>query len=231
MGSKRRWREKLSKAKKDAIELEGKVNGEDLTELAADLSRLKLQVSNTETELDQAISSIEEADQDKGLYSERKAKSSPVQIPSFSGHSGEDFVEFQTKFEKAMVTNKIPKTDQLDKLREVLKGKAKVQVPAKTEDIERAWDLLKSAFGDPMTLLKFRKQSLSKLGAYPDTSTRSNPQKVVDWCLEMERILDDLIKLGDRETRLELVAFGYQFISEENKSLIESSSIGHQKSE
>ena len=78
-----------------------------------------------------------------------------------------------------MIANKIPKEDQLDKLREVLSGKAKAQVPAKTEDIDRAWELLRSAFGDPMLLLKYRKQALAKIGAYPENATKKNPQKVV----------------------------------------------------
>ena len=119
---------------------------------------------------------------------------------------------FQNKFEKAVVANRIPKCDQLDKLKEILRGKAKSQVPVKTDSLERAWELLESAFGDPMTLLKYRKQALAKLGAYPDSLTRTNPQKVVDWCLEVERHIDDLIKLGDRNLRLEMIAFKRKYI-------------------
>ena len=111
-------------------------------------------------------------------------------------------MDFSEKFSKAVIANKIPKDDQLDKLREVLSGKAKAQVPAKTEDIARAWELLKSAFGDPMLLLRHRKQALCKIGTYPENSRGNNPQKVVDWCLEMERAIDDVIKLGDREAQL-----------------------------
>ena len=214
MGKVDKWKEKLSKAKKATIELEGTVTGEDLTELTDELDRLKVLVDSATTELDLAVSSVKEADKEKGLYSDRKSKASPMQIPNFSGTLGEDFVEFQTKFEKAMIANKIPKADQLEKLREVLKGKAKAQVPMKTDDLDRAWDLLKSAFGDPVTLLKFRKQALSKLGSYPEHFTKSNPQKLVEWCLEIEHIIDDFIKLGDRETRLEMVAFNCDTINE-----------------
>ena len=124
-----------------------------------------------------------------------------------SGAPGDDFSEFQDKFEKAVVANRIPKSDQLEKLRESLRGKAKTQVSLKIESIDEAWDLLKTAFGDPMTLLKFRKQALSKLGVYPDALTRTNPQKIVDWCLDIERHIMDLIKLGDKDTRMEMVAF------------------------
>ena len=207
MGSLRSWRDKLSKAKKDTIEVEGKITGEELTTLSADLDRLKITLSATETELTSAIENIKEADVEKGLYSNRKAKAVPVQLPIFSGAPGDDFSEFQDKFEKAVVANRIPKSDQLEKLRESLRGKAKTQVSLKIESIDEAWDLLKTAFGDPMTLLKFRKQALSKLGVYPDALTRTNPQKIVDWCLDIERHIMDLIKLGDKDTRMEMVAF------------------------
>ena len=207
------WKEKMSKAKKDSIELEGKVLGEELA-LTDELSRLKLRVKNTEKELDENIKLIREADEEKGLYCDRSKRSTPLQFPLFSGSPGEDFVEFQTKFEKAVEANRIPKSDQLEKLREVLRGKAKAQVPQKTDTVDRAWELLKSAFGDPMTLLKFRKQALSKLGPFPDASSRTNPQKVVEWCLDVERILDDLLKLGERESRLEMVAFNDDTLNE-----------------
>ena len=113
-----------------------------------------------------------------------------------------------------MITNKIPKDDPLDKLREVLSGKAKTQLPAKTEDIDRAWELLKSAFGEPMLLQKYRKQTLNKIGAYPENAKKINPQKGVKWCLEMEREIYDVIKLSDREERLEFGAFNDDTIIE-----------------
>ena len=209
-----KWKETLHKIRKDTVELEAKIEGEGLDELVTEFARLKTKVSTSKSELETAISSIEDADVDKGLYSDRKTKSTPLQFPQFSGNPSEDLVEFQTKFEKALVANRIPKCDQLDKLKEVLKGKAKTQVPVKTDTLERAWDLLESAFGDPMTLLKYRKQAISKLGPYPDNLTKTNPQKVVDWCLEIERLIDDLVKLGDRNARLERVAFNDDTLNE-----------------
>ena len=202
-----KWKEKFTRIRKETRELEGIVNGEDLDELTDEMTRLKTQVSKTETELDEAVKDIKEADAEKGLLTDRRDRTTPVQFPTFSGSPGEDYLEFSTKFEKAIEGNKIPKSDQLDKLREQLRGKAKNLVPVKTESIEKAWDILKSAFGDPMILLKFRKQGLLKLGSYPESLAKSNPQKVVEWCLELERLIDDFIKLGDRELRLEMVAY------------------------
>eukprot|EP00092_Neocalanus_flemingeri_P018101 GFUD01019591.1.p1 GENE.GFUD01019591.1~~GFUD01019591.1.p1 ORF type:complete len:2548 (-),score=673.50 GFUD01019591.1:927-8570(-) len=202
-----KWRDKFQTSKKESIQVEGTILGDDLAGLTDDLARLKLVVSKTESELDTAIADIEAADVEKGLFSNRKAKSSLVELPSFSGQASEDFVDFQTKFNKACTTNKIPKTDQVQKLREVLSGKAKAQVPDRTESMDRAWELLDSAFGDPMTLLKFRKQAMAKLGDYPDSLAKTNPQKIVEWALNFERLVDELIKLGERETRLEMEMF------------------------
>ena len=59
-------------------------------------------------------------------------------MPTFSGSPAEDLVEFQTKFIEALVDNKIPRSKQVEKLLEVLRGKAKAQIPDKTETMERA---------------------------------------------------------------------------------------------
>ena len=48
---------------------------------------------------------------------------------------------------------------------------------------------------------------MQKLGEYPENSAKSNPQKIVEWSLSFERIIDELMKLGDRETRLSMELF------------------------
>ena len=214
MLSLKKWKDKMMKVRKELSTLKGTIEAHEIEELKDELECLSRQVTKTGTELEEAIKQIKAADKDKGLYSDRKAKASPVKLPTFSGNQNEDFLEFLEKFSKAVIANKIPKEDQLDKLREVLSGRAKAQVPAKTEDIDRAWELLKSAFGDPMLLLKYRKQALGKIGSYPENAAKTNPQKVVEWCLEMERAIDDVVKLGDREARLEFVAFNDDTINE-----------------
>ena len=214
MGNIKAWKEKLSKVKKDTAMLEALVTGEDLDDLSDDLSRLKVQVSKVNDELTTAVTNIKSADEEKGLYCDREKKSSPTPFPIFSGSPNEDFVEFSNKFEKAVIGNKIPKSDQLDKLREQLRGKAKNQVPIKVDSIDRAWELLKSAYGDPMILLRYRKQALQKLGCYPKSQSKNNPQKLVEWCLDLERIIDDLLKLGEREARLEMIAYNDDTLNE-----------------
>ena len=88
---------------------------------------MKVQVSKVNDELSTAVTNIKSADEEKGLYCDREKKSSPTPFPIFSGSPNEDFVEFSNKFEKAVIGNKIPKSDQLVKLREQLRGKQKTK--------------------------------------------------------------------------------------------------------
>ena len=207
MGEIKTWKSSMARCTRETAELEGFIRGYDIAALLPDLDRLKLHLERTSRDLERAIKEIKEADEEKGLYTSRKSKSDAVQLPTFGGTPGEDFVIFQEKFKRACVTNQIPRVDQVEKLREVLKGRAKSQVPERTDSMDRAWELLDSAFGDPMTLLKNRKETLLQLGEYPDSLTKSNPQKIVDWCLQFERIIDELMKLGSRNERLEREAF------------------------
>ena len=71
------WKDKFSRIRKDALELEGIVSGEDLTDLSEKMARLKIQVTKTSTELQEAIDSIREADTEKSLFTERKDRIDP----------------------------------------------------------------------------------------------------------------------------------------------------------
>ena len=108
MNNVKTWKDKMSKVTKDAAELESIVTGQDLDDLGNDLSRLKLQVSKTNLELQEAIFAVNEADTEKGLFSNRKTLTTPKSFPTFSGSPGEDFLEFSTKFEKAVLQTRFP---------------------------------------------------------------------------------------------------------------------------
>ena len=162
--------------------------------------------SRPSTKLSDATRSIKEADISKGLYTNRKTRSTPLKLPTFSGRSGEDYLDFQEKFQKAAISNKIPKGEQLDKLREGLFGKAANLIPSRLTELKEAWEILKASFGDPMQLLQHRISAIQKLGHLP-SNIHKNPAKGVDWCLEVEIGIADIIKLGDRDERLKMAAF------------------------
>ena len=62
-------------------------------------------------------------------------------------------MKFKEKMEYRFKRNHVAKQDQLEKLRENLKGKALRLIPETTEDIVAAWKVLKDAFGDAARVL------------------------------------------------------------------------------
>ena len=201
------WRKSLEDINKQLADLQSLIKGNELDSLHDPLSRLKTLASKISSDIDENIKRIKEADREKGLFSDRRTKVDLVQLPIFSGTNNDNFMTFQEKFKKCCITNQIPKSDQLEKLREVLKGNAKKLVPERTETMERAWDLLKAAYGDPMILLRHRKENLLKLGEYPDDQAKTNPQKIVEWFLAFKGLADELIKVGGQDDCLEMEVF------------------------
>ena len=122
------------------------------------------------------------------------------------------------------------KKDQPDKLREHLAGKALARIPTSIRDIDYTWVMLKQAFGDPLTLLNYRMQSIRKMKPISDEFMDEKPIEAVDWFLEMERCIMEITKLGDRGGQLTYCAFGYGTISQIIKLLpnhMENQVIGH----
>ena len=106
------------------------------------------------------------------------------------------------------------KKDQPDKLREYLAGKALAHIPVSIKNIDKAWELLKEAFGDPMTLLNNRMQAIRSMKPITDKNMNERPLEAVDWILSMERCITELLSLGDRGGQLSFSAFGPGTISQ-----------------
>ena len=113
-------------------------------------------------------------DSSRNLNSLGTRKSELVKFPLFSGKSGEDFITFKRKVEKAFSSNRVPTDDQVEKLRENLKDGAKLVVPEDTVDIERAWELMEAAFGGEDKVMQNRKDKLTSMGFLPARSWSSN---------------------------------------------------------
>ena len=90
------------------------------------------------------------------------------------------------------------KDDKLGKLREVLKGHAKNLVPENyTDDIDKAWDILNKSFGNPMRLLNYKKDTLLKLGPLPKLNRKGGVRAQVEWYVQVECLVKDIIYLGE----------------------------------
>ena len=114
----------------------------------------------------------------QGLFSDRDTKPCPVKFPNFSGLACEDFIIFKDKFTKAGQDNKISRTDQVEKLCEVLIGKALAHLPTVgISSIDHAWEYLEQAFGNPHTILNFR---LAKVRSMPSLTDKIDTQGAGD---------------------------------------------------
>ena len=151
------------------------------------------------------IELIRTEDDSRELYTLDAAKTDSVKLPTFGGRDDEDFVKFKVEVEEAFVQNRVSKSTKLKKLREVLTGQAKKLVPESlVGDIEKAWDVLDKAFGDPRRLMNYKKEALSRLGKLP---SRGGRKAQVAWYLEVESLVKDILELGKKSSPLEKLAF------------------------
>ena len=74
-----------------------------------------------------------------------------MSYPNFSGEAGEDLVRFKEKMNECFKKNRVPESDQLDKLRENLRGAALKRVPITLKKLAVAWE---EACGSPLIVLK-----------------------------------------------------------------------------
>ena len=149
-------------------------------------------------------------DKERGLFTLEPVKTEKVKWPVFYGNPSEDFMKWKEKMELAFLKNRVPRDERLDKLREHLRSKALALVPESTKDISAAYSVLKEAFGDPARVLDHKLKTLDDLGPFPsDRVGRGLPGygKQVDWLLQVEGIIRDIIELGEEYVELDRDAF------------------------
>ena len=193
---------------------------EKLSTSFRDYEKLSKQLGETESEFEsnqedfQSIRNkvkevsiaVRKEDDRRNLQSLLPTKGDRVKYPTFTGEPGEDLMKFKEKMLDCYKKNRIPESDQLDKLRENLKGAALKRVPETIKDIKIAWQNLFEAYGSPIIVLKERLKSLAKLGSIPSDS---NPGKQITWFLEFESVIQDIIDLGTTEDlNMQMGAFG-----------------------
>ena len=203
------WEKEMSRLRKECREVEIIVKGNSLADPNGEIQQMLLKMSKTKEKMEKSIKWVKELDIARNLNSLGSRKVDSVKLPQFSGRSEEDFITFRKKMEKGFVTNRIPTIDQVDKLRENLREPAKLLVPEDTKSIDTAWELLQSAFGSEDKVMQARKDKLSSMGQLPEPGAagKAGHSKRVVWCLEMERLLAEIIELGDRSDALAKEAF------------------------
>ena len=159
-------------------------------------------------------------DEKRNLQTLLPTKSDKVKYPTFGGEPGEDLVRFKEKMLDCFKKNRVPESDQLDKVRENLKGAALKRVPQTLKKTSVAWQNLYEAFGSPMIVLKERLKSLTKLGPIPPDS---NAGKQITWYHDFESVVQDIIDLGTTDDmNMQMGAFGPQVQEQVLKALIDN---------
>ena len=189
----------LSKVFREYEKVATSVGDEELETLSEDFEEVRIQVKAV-------VLAVKSEDEKRNLQTLLPAKSDKVKYPQFSGDPGEDFVKFKEKLNECFRKNRVPASDQLDKLRENLKGQALKRVPDTLKNLEKAWENLSEAFGSPLLVLKERLKSLSKLGNIPPDT---NPGKQITWFLDFEAVIQDILDLGNSDDpNMQMGAYG-----------------------
>ena len=178
-----------------------KIHGEpdNAVDTGYDLAAIKGLLQDLRIDYKDAKDSVVKEDKERALFSLEQAKAETLKYPSFAGEAGQDLVKFIEKMMYRFKRNQVAKQDQLEKLRENLKGQALRLVPETTKDIDAAWTILKNAFGDAARVLQHRLDLLNDLGDLPpEVSDKGLPNfgKRVEFLIKLENVVRDIIELG-----------------------------------
>ena len=202
------WKEDMEKIVEKKRSVEELAANDELTEEESRVDEVSIRVDKLVCEVTEAIESVKLEDDARELYTLDTAKTETMKLPFFEGHDDEDFAKFRELVEKAFVQNRTSKADKLAKLREVLRGHAKKLVPLSlTNSIDDAWEALTKAYGDPARLMQNRKDSLLKLGPLPKENGKGGRRSQIEWFLELEAILRNIIDLGNKTNAMYGEAF------------------------
>ena len=175
------------------------------------------EVADIEKVFNEVKEKLEAEDEERGLYSMEKVKSTKVNLPTFSGKDFEDFSKFQADMEDGFKTNRVSKKEQIHKLRECLKGQARKLIPdSNVTDVSTAWEILKKAFGNPIKIIKQRKDALLKLGEMPPDKTRGEKdlRAQISWFIDLTTFLKELIELGKKNSKYNNLTFSEDFAAQ-----------------
>ena len=196
------------------VQIHGEPNDADTT--GYDSSSIKELLKEVRVDFKDAKTEVVKQDKDRWLHSLDKGSVEALKYPTFSGDPGQDLLKFKEKMVYRFNRNRVSKMDQLEKLRESLKGQALRLVPESMIDVDAAWSALKDAFGDPSRVLYHRINSLKQLGDLPPESVRGSPnfEKRVEYLLKFENIVHDIIELGKSDDDLYLLSFNANTVAE-----------------
>ena len=211
MGKIGDWKKRFDKIEEKGWNIKRNTGSFNLNE--DKLRSTQAMIATLEQELEFAIQDIESEDKKRCLYSTSKSKTATVKFPTFGGGQDEDFFKFEREVKKGFLTNRIRRGDQVGKLRECLRNHPRTMIPASMEDIEEAWNVLKTVYGDAARLMKVKKANISALGRMPkNESNAAQLRSQVEWLLKLELNLQDIFDLGSQDINMERAAYSPDMI-------------------
>ena len=200
MRKRKPWKEQMSTISKDLVHLECLINTHDIARTDVDIDTLVARVNNLREQITGIIASIEQADEEQGIFSDQPIKLCPMQIPSYSATPSEDFIIFRDKFREAAKDNRISKTDQAEKLRGALTGKAELLIsnlPYGTTPVDDFWSILEKQFGNSsLEHIKFHLDTLKATQTLSDITIENDPDEAVVWFLDFENTIQSILRIG-----------------------------------
>ena len=202
------WRKSLDKITLMFREAKDIVAGNDIPEYDVKLVDAEYLLDDVNNCFKEAYTSLMEQDNERELYTFDSVNKDLIKLPTFGGKEGEDFKDFKDKVKKAFMQNRVTKADKLDKLRSCLHGNALGLVPISlTGNIDKAWEALDNAYGDPVRLLSFKMNALRELGPMPKQNSKGGFNAIAEWYLKIEGILKEILDLGRTSDELGREAF------------------------
>ena len=155
-------------------------------------------VAKLSSDLDKLVEDAKYEDSHRCLFSLSGTESSKVPYPSFSGGFDEDFSKFVTELEDVFKSNKVRRADKVKMLRGCLKGFPKTLVPENTKEIETALGTLDGMYGDVSRVMNAKMDQLKNLGKFPKPGSKTAPhlRAQIQWLLEIELLLGELVQLS-----------------------------------
>ena len=164
--------------------------------------------------LKEVKAAIFEEDKCRDLYTLDAPPSDLLKLPTFSGNEGEDYLDFKEKMQKGLIQNRVTRADKIAKLRLHLKGHALKLIPESlTGDINQAWETLDKMYGDPTRLVRYKKKLLLSLGDQPRPNGKGGIKAVIEWHLQVESNLKNLLDLGRKDTLLAMEIWNNEAIA------------------
>ena len=163
---------------------------------------IKALVEDTRNIVDAAIIMVEQADRDRGLYTLQPAPTSLAEYPKFGGKDSQCFFTFEEKVRRCLKSNRVPQRDQTAKLRENLSGHPLNLVPESMQDVDIAFNALRTRYGDEERVLEVRVAELKKMGALPE---RFKDQ--VTFYVDLEGKIQEILNLGAKGDHLGRLAY------------------------